>query len=248
MILNGDVFSPADLGRSLSATGADSLMLARGALWNPSIFALGFPKANSAATAEGVEAEENAQGSDSGGGGGGSGGGAFPPTVPQMAPQAEVVARYIELGEQMGSPVGNIKYTAMLMMEGSGKTDAFKLVQRAKTPADLRSAALLMKSHPHFTQPGGAFVPAALEPPPDLPDAPSLPVNAWRHVPPGWKPGQAPVRRNKAPVVRAAPAAPAPPQEEDRKEETHSQAAPATAPAPAPAAGVKRSLDEVDTT
>ena len=41
MILNGDVFSPAELPRAYEATAADSIMCARGALWNPSIFQLG---------------------------------------------------------------------------------------------------------------------------------------------------------------------------------------------------------------
>ena len=38
IVLNGDVFTPADVPRALAASGADALMLARGALWNPSIF------------------------------------------------------------------------------------------------------------------------------------------------------------------------------------------------------------------
>ena len=39
VVLNGDLFAPEDVPRALEATGADALMLARGALWNPSIFA-----------------------------------------------------------------------------------------------------------------------------------------------------------------------------------------------------------------
>ena len=38
LVLNGDVFSPDDVPRALAATGADALMLARGAMWNPSLF------------------------------------------------------------------------------------------------------------------------------------------------------------------------------------------------------------------
>ena len=282
IILNGDAFSPADLPRSLASTGADALMIGRGALWNPSIFAVGYPTssdilttttttttatttatattqpagshpqpaaAEEAATAEEEEAaaaaaaEAVAAGSSSGVGGGGAGGGG------EMVPQATAVSRYVELCEANESPVGNVKYVAMLMLEGGGKTEPFKMFQRAKTQADLRAAAAACREHPHFCQPGGVFLPAALEPPPDLPDAPSLPVNAWRHVPAGWKPGQAPVRRCKAPTVRAAPvlddqraaaaAAATKQQEQQQQQEAEHQA-------PAAAAGErKRTLDQL---
>lgn len=76
----------------------------------------------------------------------------------------------------------------MLMLEGSGKTEPFKCIQRAKTIAELHAAARACASHPHFTQPGGAFVSGVLEPPPDLPDSVHLPINAWRPVPTWWKP------------------------------------------------------------
>jgi len=39
LLLNGDVFSLADARRALDETGADGLMLARGAMWNPALFA-----------------------------------------------------------------------------------------------------------------------------------------------------------------------------------------------------------------
>ena len=86
LILNGDVFAPADVPRAFELTKADSLMLARGALWNPSIFRVGSGEA--------------------------------------MATQARCVARYFELGELTGCPVGNLKYTAMLMLEGVGGRSA----------------------------------------------------------------------------------------------------------------------------
>ena len=41
IILNGDVHCPADIPRAYELTGADSLMIARGAIWNPSIFECG---------------------------------------------------------------------------------------------------------------------------------------------------------------------------------------------------------------
>jgi tRNA-dihydrouridine synthase 2 len=39
LLLNGDIFSPPDGQRALDQTGADGLMLARGAIWNPALFA-----------------------------------------------------------------------------------------------------------------------------------------------------------------------------------------------------------------
>ena len=36
--MNGDLFEPGDLERARAQTGADALMVARGALWNTSIF------------------------------------------------------------------------------------------------------------------------------------------------------------------------------------------------------------------
>ena len=216
LILNGDVFTPSEMALAVEHTGADSLMLARGALWNPSIFALPFPpivrtfgaegatgcpsdEINTAATAAQPSEAPSAAAAPADGGDGST------QRDYGMATQADVVSRFVEICEQTDTPVGNVKYTAMLMLEGSGKTPPFQLFQRAKTQADLRAAALACKAHPHFTRPGGTFVPAALEPPPDIPDAPSLPVNAWRHVPKGWQPGMAPVRRAKAPINRAEP-------------------------------------------
>ncbi|KOO21251.1 hypothetical protein Ctob_000508 [Chrysochromulina tobinii] len=151
VILNGDVFAPEDVPRALAITGADSLMLARGALWNPSIFR------SSSLLVDGWD--------------------------------AECVKRYFELGEATQCPLGNLKYTAMLMLEGAGKLEPFRLIQSAKTLADLHAAAAACAAHPHFTQPGGAFCPAILEPPPDLPAAIELTANSWRRKPNWWKPG-----------------------------------------------------------
>lgn len=148
LVLNGDVLAPDDVARARQTTGADSMMLARGALWNPSIFRLGCG-------------------------------------LP-MVPQSEVVERYVELAATYGN-VGNTKYTAMLMLEGAGKTAPFQLFQRAKTHADLRVAAAACAEHAHFT-PAGGYVPSVLEPAPDLPHAPTLPINFWRAVPTHWKP------------------------------------------------------------
>lgn len=38
LVLNGDVFYPEDIPRAFELTNADSLMLARGAMWNPALF------------------------------------------------------------------------------------------------------------------------------------------------------------------------------------------------------------------
>ena len=167
LVLNGDVFAPADVPRAFEESGADSLMLARGALWNPSIFAVGHGR--------------------------------------PMAPQAAVVSRFLELCAQTECPVGNAKYTAMLMLEGAGKLPPFKMIQTAKTMADLRAGAAACADCAHFTQPGGQFCPAVLEPPPDLPAAPSLPINSWRPVPAFWTPGGGKSARSKAAKTRAAP-------------------------------------------
>ena len=58
-----------------------------------------------------------------------------------MVPQSDVVKRFIELAEQTECPIGNAKYTAMLMCEGAGKTEPFKTIQTAKSYADLRAGA-----------------------------------------------------------------------------------------------------------
>ena len=166
LVLNGDVFTPADVPRAREATGADSLMLARGAMWNPSIFEVGR---------------------------GGT-----------MATQAEVMGRYIQLVEETENPIGNAKHVAMLMLEGGGKTVPFQMFQRAQSYADLRAAAAACATHPHFCQPGGQFLPAVLEPPPDMPHAPTLPINSWRAVPHFWKPMSAIPRGAKAAKKRAA--------------------------------------------
>ena len=65
----------------------------------------------------------------------------------------------------------------------------FRLIQSAKTLADLHAAAAACAAHPHFTQPGGSFCPAILEPPPDLPAAIEFAANSWRRKPNWWKPG-----------------------------------------------------------
>lgn len=78
LIANGDVFSPDDIPRAYEWTGADSLMLARGAMWNASLF-----------RGEGRE----------------------------LAPQSEMVQRYVELCEQTDNPFGNSKYVVMQARE-----------------------------------------------------------------------------------------------------------------------------------
>ena len=217
VILNGDVFSPEDVPRALAATGADSLMLARGALWNPSLFRasalIGAPSKGIVRKYEGDATVEAADDTPP------------PPTPPLAAAppplpalplltQAQCVQRYFDLGAATECPVGNLKYVGMLMLEGAGKLAPFTMVQRAKTVEELQAAAAACAQHPHFTQPGGAFVPAVLEPPPDLPAAVELPVNAWRRKPSWWKPGCEPPKlqkgkgRHKAAKERAAPEAP----------------------------------------
>ena len=186
LILNGDVFSPDEIARARADSGADSLMLGRGALWNPSVFRVA------------------------------SGG--------SMAPQSEVVARFMALADETQCPMGNAKYTAMLMLEGAGKLPPFKRIQTAKTMEDLRAGAAACADHAHFTQPGGVFCPAVLEPPPDLPEAVHAPINHWRPVPAFYTPG-ATSMRFKAAKVRAAPEAPAeagaaaPQQHEERRDD-----------------------------
>jgi len=187
VILNGDVFAPEDVPRALAITGADSLMLARGALWNPSIFRSSsllvdgwdVTRAGGAAAAAAAAVAAAATAAPP----------AAPPTIHTMLTQAECVKRYFELGEATQCPLGNLKYTAMLMLEGAGKLEPFRLIQSAKTLADLHAAAAACAAHPHFTQPGGAFCPAILEPPPDLPAAIELTANSWRRKPNWWKPG-----------------------------------------------------------
>ena len=176
LILNGDVFTPAEVRRAYEETKADSLMLARGALWNPSIFRV----------AGGITANGLAR-----------------PTLPMLT-QADVVSRFVELTDATSCPISNAKYTAMLMLEGAGRTPPFALFQRAKTIAELRVAAAALHDHAHFTQPGGDFCPAILEPPPDLPDALSLPINAWRPVPAFYQASETkPSARSKAAKARA---------------------------------------------
>lgn len=101
----------------------------------------------------------------------------------------------------------HLRYTAMLMCEGAGKTEPFRRMQTSKTMADMRAAATAAAAHPHFTQPGGTFLPAMLEPPPDLPEVVNLAVNSWRAVPGWWRPGNVGAfqsQRKKAAKVRAA--------------------------------------------
>ena len=90
----------------------------------------------------------------------------------------------------------------MLMLEGAGKTPAFKMFQGAKTHADLRAAAAACAEHPHFTGEPGR-VPTTLVPADDLPEAPSLAINSWRTVSPDWM-------RMKARQATTAPKAAAP--------------------------------------
>ena len=148
IILNGDVFSPADLPRGYELTGADSLMLARGALWNPSIF----------------EAGRGAP----------------------MRTQGEVASRFFELAAATGLPVGNLKYVCMQMLDGGGKTAPYTMIQRARNMEDMRAACAACREHAHFQATPGK--PArTLEPPPDMPHAPQIPINSWRVIPTHWK-------------------------------------------------------------
>ena len=126
------------------ATGCDSLMLARGAMWNASLF--GAPEA-------------------------------------ELRPQREVVARYVALCRRYDNYFGNAKYVIMSMLEGHGKTETYKQLQKATDLGGLERAAAAMQADPGFAQP--YRVPMALEPAPDLlREAVSNPVNAWRPIPP----------------------------------------------------------------
>ena len=145
LILNGDVFHPDDIPRAFKATGADSLMLARGAMWNASLFRRGAP----------------------------------------LLPQSAVVARYVALCEETENPFGNSKYVALQMLDGGGKTAAFRMLQQAKDYPALRAAAAACASESHFLK--ESRPPLCLEPPPDMPHAAALPVNRWRQIPPHCK-------------------------------------------------------------
>ena len=69
----------------------------------------------------------------------------------------------------------------MNMLEGHGKTETYKQVQKATDLGGLERAAAAMQADPGFAQP--YRVPMALEPAPDLlREAVSNPVNAWRPV------------------------------------------------------------------
>eukprot|EP00966_Prymnesium_polylepis_P073198 1699756-Prymnesium_polylepis.1 len=98
---------------------------------------------------------------------------------------AEVVARYVQLCEQYENPFGNSKYVLMQMLDGGGKTAAYKLFQQAKDYAALRAAAAACATEPHFCKPSRP--PVCLEPAPDMPHAAALPVNQWRPIPPHCK-------------------------------------------------------------
>ena len=185
LVLNGDVFTQADVPRALSVSGADALMLARGALWNASLF--GAVRGKSSCS--GGKCGRGDDSDDGGNGGDGRDASHSDATrVPSLAPPSEVLRRYFELGAQTACPVGNLKYTAMLMLEGAGRLEAFKLVQRAKSLDDLHAAAAAAARDPHLATADLARCPAVLEPPPDLPDAHTLSCNAWRPLPVWWKP------------------------------------------------------------
>ena len=145
LIPNGDVFLPEHVPLAREATGCDSLMIARGAMWNASI---------------------------------------FDQSSPRLRAQRDVFARYVELCAQYDNPFGNSKHVAMEMLAGHGKTEAYKLLQRATDYAGLRTAVDAMAGDAAFDG-GAARVPMALEPAPDLGrDAVANPVNAWRTLPP----------------------------------------------------------------
>ena len=164
LILNGDVFRPQDVVRAFG-TGADALMLARGAVWNPSIFAQPRQPPATAANAAAASA------------------GAAPAGAPSVAlrPQHEVVRRYVELAAACGNHVNNSKYVAMQMIEHHGKSRTFKAMQASRDHAGLLAAAEGMAADEHFSASSKSV--ASLEPPPDLPLAPTLPINAWREIP-----------------------------------------------------------------
>jgi hypothetical protein len=92
-----------------------------------------------------------------------------------------LVSRYIALAEQVGNSVGNTKYVALQMLEGCGKTMAFKAFTAAKDYAALRTAASGMVDEPIFCSPPQLHMRS--EPPPDLPQLAAMPTNAWRAVP-----------------------------------------------------------------
>eukprot|EP00908_Phaeocystis_cordata_P025426 Transcript_7875.p3 GENE.Transcript_7875~~Transcript_7875.p3 ORF type:complete len:163 (+),score=70.87 Transcript_7875:994-1482(+) len=118
-------------------------MIARGAMWNASIFA----------------------------------------QEPRLRPQREVFARYVALCRQYDNYFGNCKYVAMQMLEGHGKTETHRRMQKASDLAALEAAASFMATDPAFDAP--YRVPQSLEPAPDLLQAAiAHPVNAWRPVPP----------------------------------------------------------------
>eukprot|EP00964_Phaeocystis_antarctica_P133827 scaffold98053_cov69-Phaeocystis_antarctica.AAC.2 len=176
LLPNGDVFLPEHVRGAREATGCDSLMLARGAMWNASLF--GAPEA-------------------------------------ELRPQREVVARYVALCRRYDNYFGNAKYVVMNMLEGHGKTETYKQLQKASDLGGLERAAAAMQVDPGFAQP--YRVPMALEPAPDLlREAVSNPVNAWRPIPPHVRvnlqrqAAQPPAKRPFAQLSEASPAEPEP--------------------------------------
>ena len=138
----------------------------------------------------------------------------------ELRPQREVVARYVALCRRYDTYFGNAKYVIMSMLEGHGKTETYKQLQKATDLGGLERAAAAMQADPGFAQP--YRVPMALEPAPDLlREAVSHPVNAWRTIPPHVRVHlqrqavQPPAKRPFAQLSEASPPGePAPAQEE----------------------------------
>ena len=58
-----------------------------------------------------------------------------------LLPQSEVVARYVQLCEEYDNPFGNSKYTVLQMLDGGGKTAAYRMLQQVRYSKVLGSTA-----------------------------------------------------------------------------------------------------------
>jgi len=123
LLYNGDCFYAHDLEDALASTGARGVMVARGAMWNASVF-----------RRPSVDPETGAKKHD-------------------MLPVAEVVRRYVSIaGEVDGHVFSNTKYAVLEMLKGQvGSSDLFKSLTRCKTREDLQAALGTMEKYPELT-------------------------------------------------------------------------------------------------
>jgi len=152
LIYNGDAFYASDIQHIMRTTGARGVMVARGAMWNASIFRRP-PLADAAPVPP--EASDAAAGV---------------PADPAagMLPVASVVSRYVSLAFDVtrgqAHAFANIKYCVLEMLKGHGCVGAsalFRNLTRAKDRAALEAALQDMQHEPALT--GAYRAPVQLE-------------------------------------------------------------------------------------